>query len=55
MAHGRKAQDIEYEVSKVVVKTGQMGTGDEGHVWQTGWPEGCHMLDTGGMLCSFCR
>lgn len=54
MARGRRAQDIEHDVSKAVVKTGQMGTGDEGHVWGTGWPEGRHVLDTGGMPCSFC-
>lgn len=54
MARGRRAQDTEHGVSKAVVKTGQMGTGDEVHVWGTGWPEGRHVLDTGGMPCSFC-
>lgn len=53
--HSRKAPDIEHEVSKAVVKTNQMGTGHEGHVWRTGQPEGCHMLDTGGTLGSFCH
>lgn len=55
MAHSRKAQDIEHEVSRAVVKSDQMGTEDEGCGGKQAGLRECHVLDAGGVLCRFCR